>query len=442
MTEPPNRTSRGYALLALGVALFTVYGSLVPFDLRHRSWSNANAEFEQTLAGPLRMASKTDFAANLLLGVPLGFCILGAVRVDRPGFLGSVLAALVIWPWCLGLALGVEFAQLYAPGRSCTLADIVAQSFGSLLGLIGWLLLGTRFTNLVRRAWNKPRAGGAVGKMLLAYLGVIVLIQMLPLDVSPSPKMVYDRFRDGRVEVVPFASWSQLNVTITGKAGTACELIGLFLPAGLLAARLPGRFARKWSDFPLVAFTSFGFALLTECGQLVVSRQPSMTDALWGMTGGSFGWFIGRGLQAIRTEPGIALEPVLILSQFWLALLVVANWHPFQFANGFRQGVTNWVPFADSTAKNYLAGLDEILLKTVLYLPLGVLIAGSGRTTGGWPRLLLAAGFGILAAAVLEFGQVFIPGRYPSVTDVLLAAIGSGCGAIVTRRLRTIGGPL
>ncbi len=440
MTEPRPLTSRGYALLTLGVAAFTVYGSLVPFDFQRIPWNDARTAFEKEMGQLPRMVSKSDVAANLLLGVPQGFCFLGAVRVDRPGFRGSLLAALAIWPWCICLAFGVEFAQLYAPGRTCSASDVAAQSSGSLLGLIGWLLLGNWLTNLVRRTWNDPRAGGTVGKVLLAYLGVIVLVQMLPLDLSPSPKMVYDRFRDGRVEVLPFASWNRPESNVLGKFKTACELVSLFLPAGLLAARLPGRWTRQWSGFPVVALAGFGFGLVTECGQLFVSREPSITDALWGMTGVAVGWSIGRTLHAIRSQPGIALETVLILGQLWFALLVVISWQPFRFAKGFRWSMTNWVPFADSTSKNYLAGLDEILLKTVLYLPLGVLVAGYGSSPNGRGRAFLAAGLGTVAAAVLEFGQVFLPGRYPSVTDLLLAAIGSGIGAIATHRLRTPGG--
>ena len=424
-----------YSLLALGVVAFTFYGSLVPFAFEKRSRADALAEFEAEIGRPLRMESKTDAVANILLGVPLGFFALGAVRSDKPGFRGSLLAGLALWPWCICLAVAVEFSQLYAPGRSCSANDILAQSFGSFAGLVSWLFLGQKFTDFVRRAWTNPRTGGTAGKVLLAYLGLVLLIELLPLDLSPSPKMVYDRFRDGRVEVVPFTNWTAGNVW--SKLATGAELVLLFLPIGLLSTRLPGRL----SSFPVALLAGLGFAFLTECGQLFVSREPSLTDVLWGTLGVVCGWSIRRGLKILRREPGIALEPALILGQLWFALMLLIAWQPLAFGHGLHSDAINWVPFADSTSKNYLAGLDEILLKTVLFLTFGGLVAACGSHRGTVLRAVGAAGLGIFAAGVLEFGQVFLPGRYPSMTDLLLAALGSGFGAAVARRLRAPEGP-
>lgn len=424
-----------YALLAFGVVVFTFYGSLVPFAFEPRSRADALAEFEAEMGRPLRMESKTDAVANILLGVPLGFFALGAVRAEKVGFRGALLAALALWPWCICLAVVVEFCQIFAAGRACTANDILAQSFGSFVGLGTWLLVGQKFTDLILRAWSNPRTGGAAGKVLLAYLGLVLLIQLLPLDLSPSPKMVYDRFRDGRVEVVPFSSWTPTNVW--SKLATGAELFLLFATVGLLGTRLPGRM----SSFPVVVLAGFGFALLTESGQLVVSRLPSTTDVLWGTLGVLVGWSIRRGFKFLRREPGVALEPALILGQLWFALMLLIAWHPFAFGHGWHSDAINWVPFADSTSKNYLAGLDEILLKTVLFLPFGGLVAAYGSHRGTVLRALAAAGLGIVVAGVLEFSQSFLPGRYPSMTDLLLAGLGSGLGAAVARRLRAPEGP-
>jgi VanZ family protein len=298
------------------------------------------------------------------------------------------------------------------------------------------VLLGPWLSGAARRAWDDPRAGGTVGKLLLGYLLLVALIQLLPLDLTVSPADVYRRVRDQAV-LVPFAElWQRDGGPAPDrmqKAANWVSLVGLYLPVGMLAAHLP------WGDFrrglPAVAVLGLLLALLMEGLQLFVSRTPSTTDALFGGVGVAAGWAAVRGLSG-RLTPELAL----VLGQVWLGLLAVVNWYPFDF--GPPQGVTarleaaNWVPLADSEAKDYMAGFQELLQKATLFIPFGVLVAAVGRSPGPG-RLVAAAGVGMFAAAVLEFGQVLVPSRYPSVTDVVLGAAAAVGGAAVASRVRS-----
>ena len=73
-------------------------------------------------------------------------------------------------------------------------------------------------------------------------------------------------------------------------------------------------------------------------------------------------------------------------------------------------------------------GAGDAILNFFLFVPLGIAIGWPGRTAR------MAGIIGLLAAAVIEMLQLGIPGRDPTVTDILLNAAGSLVGAVIARR--------
>ncbi|HET6576235.1 MAG TPA: VanZ family protein [Fimbriiglobus sp.] len=297
--------ARWYAVLAASSAAFIAYGSFVPFHFQHRPLDEAWDTFAWVMQTRWRIESRSDLLANVLLGVPLGFGLLGAWRVDRPGRGQAVRTGLALWPGCVALAAAVEFAQLYIPGRYSSATDVIAQGVGAAVGMAAWVLAGQRLTDSARRVCADPRAGGPAGRLLMAYLGLVALAQLLPLDLSASPYAARRRFLRGDVTLSPFAEWAapeaerdKLILTWLGQAV-------LFLPAGLLLARLPARVWRRWSGFPAAVAVGCAVGLTTEAAQLLVSRYPSVTDVLVGAAGLTAGWVIGVGAGARqRAIPG------------------------------------------------------------------------------------------------------------------------------------------
>ena len=437
MAARPVLDRRWYAALAAGWAAFTVYGSLVPFDYQPRP--DAFATFRDVLTEGPDIDSRSDWVANCLLGVPLGFFLLGALRADTSGRGAAAATGVLVWPACVLVAVGVEFAQLYFPPRNSSASDILAQSLGSAVGIAAWLALGQRLTDAVRRAWADPRAGGAAGRVLLGYLVVSLLVQMLPLDIEVSPGKINRRLKTGYVTVVPFAELTRSDGgTIPDpwrKVQSWVELAALFLPAGLLAARLPGWWWRGWLGVPTVAVAGVAVAAVTEAAQLFVSRHPSVTDALVGGAGALLGWTVARVMGRLAAGPGISLDAAVVLGQLWFWVLLGVSWQPFDFGPA-RPGAVVRVPFADLEVKDAFAALDATLERGVLFLPLGVLVAAVGAVPrGGW-RAVWAGVLGLVLSLVLEAGQVFLPSRYPSATDVVTAAVGAWAGAAVCRHIR------
>jgi VanZ family protein len=443
VSAPP--ACRTFALLAAGAAAFTVYGSLVPFAFTDRSWGAAVEAFPGAVRDRLVPDSRSDALANLLLGVPLGFALLGAVRADRPGRGKDVAVGLLLLPGCLLFAAAVEFAQLFTPERTCAGSDVVLQTLGAALGMAAWVVAGRRLTKEARQVAR----GGAAVRLLAVYLAVLAFVQLLPMDLTLSPADVYRKFRDGRVRPVPFSEFAGWDWE---RAATLVQVFALYLPAGLLAARLPGRFWRP-ANWPRVA----GLAVLLGCGmealQLVVkSRTTNATDVLIGAAGAVTGWvlvssppsLLGKGAGGLGSgsnpSPGpspkrggeedktgvLSLEAALILGQLWLAAVLVVGWQPFNFRG--PPTPFDWVPGLPREGKSDLFALEELLTKLIAAAPFGVLAAAVGGVPGRG-RIALAALLGAAAAAAVEVGQMFLPGRYPCVTDVALGGLGAAIGA-------------
>lgn len=104
-------------------------------------------------------------------------------------------------------------------------------------------------------------------------------------------------------------------------------------------------------------------------------------------------------------------------------------------------GVLSSIPGTDDGVPTFL-GLVPPTLQNLLHIPLFGLLAYS------WARTLTRLGNGVAlalaAAGVIAFGwgvldewhQLYVPGRYGSLTDVLLDGVGVACGLLVFYRAR------
>ena len=468
--SPPTR--RTFALFVLGVVAFTVYGSLVPFEFRSRAVGEAADSFLWAMTRRAVPQSRSDALANVLLGVPLGFGLLGLARLDRPGKARAAFTGVLLLPACLAFAAAVEFAQLFVPARTCAGSDVLCQVFGAVIGMAGWVLFGQRLTEQARQVVG----AGAAGRLLVAYLALLAFVQALPMDLTLSPRDVYNTLRD-RVVYVPFSEFRGASAgRVWERTATLVQVAALYLPAGLLAASVPGGFR---SGVRVLAL-AVGLACGMEAIQLVVlSRTPSATDVVVGATAATLGWAVGRcfpsfagwesrrearraggvsppsdagaagradvprGADAPRSprsleplgaerrrRPGLSLEAALVLGQLWLAAVAVVCWQPFDFAGTGRP--FDWLLGLPREYKSDLYALEEMITKMVLFAPFGVL-AAVALSRG---RLLIAAAIGAVVAFVFEIGQKFLPGHVPGVTDVILGAVGAWAGVWMTTKVR------
>jgi VanZ family protein len=127
-----------------------------------------------------------------------------------------------------------------------------------------------------------------------------------------------------------------------------------------------------------------------------------------------------------------------IFAQFWLIAMILIHWQPFRWNSNpleFRKEHWVWWPLPAQVSENYLRSLDQVILKFVIYVPLGILIAWAGDWAAGLRGKRWAAILGGVVAAILEVGQSTLNGRIGSPTDILFGILGGWLGAAVAAQV-------
>jgi VanZ family protein len=414
------------------IAFFAIaiYGSLVPFQFTPLPWREAAARFARTPFLSLAIESRSDFVANILLFIPLGFCAMGLMLVDRRGpGLKLAWAAVVAVSLCL-LSVAIEFTQVFFPPRTVSQNDILAETIGGVIGVVLWLFVGQVATNWARRLWSAWDRENLVTVLLPKYFLFLVLIHLMPLDLTISPALIYRKFEAGRIVLVPFQSrnWPE-----TGRK--ALMQLVYYAPLGVLLGLLPQRYRHCLGSWPRILVIGLLLAGIMEILQIFVyTRGADVTDALLGGASVFSGWALGRLLvtRGWQDRPPAWLKWAALA--IWVVAALVAEWRPFNFTINNaelieRLGQVGLVPFADYYAGTDYNSFDQFLHKALLFFPLGVIL------TLGWRlRVSGTVGLALLAAAMLEAGQLMLPKRHASVSDVLVLTFGAWIGAVVARR--------
>jgi VanZ family protein len=437
-----------YALLAAGFLAFAVYGSWVPFHYQPLPLAEAFDRFAIVCSRPVRVESISDWTANVLLFVPIGFTLMAAAGVDRRWWFGLLTAPLVM-PFCAAASTAIEFSQLYFPGRVSSLDDIVAQTIGTGIGVLGWLSAGQWLTFRLRRLWTSLSAQGISARLLPAYLVFLFFVHLMPFDLTLSPGQLVEKYRAGRVHFWPFAVG---DVAPSALAIKQVWNVFYFLPLGILLARLRGTAWRNPRNWAWIAAVGLAAAAVIQFAKLfVASRNCEALDVLVDALAVLLGWalsIVPAGLVMARfigprqseTGPLLAALDRRWLLAGYVGVLVLLNWLPFDVRWDLpwaleRLGSISWVPLADYQEVSPYQAFDQALHRVLVFMPLGALLASLLNYSR--PEALVGVLAALLALAI-EIGQAFLPDRYPSVSDVILETAGACAGAIVYRHINSV----
>ena len=271
--------------------------------------------------------------------------------------------------------------------------------------------------------YGNERYGGAP---VCAYILLLLMVQVFPPNITISPVELYHRYKAGLVRPWPFAYWV---ADPTAGVKKALEGAAWFLPVGLLAARVrrwqAGAGRAAWEVFTL----GIGTAAAAEFLRLfVVTHSCDATDLATNGLAVLAGWAVAL--------PGRRPAVSVLAGSGWVIALAYLNWLPFDFhfagAAWDRLREISWVPFADYMRSSYLYTAQGAADKVMQFVVLGVLLALTRRLAGisAWATVAAA---GVLAV-VFEAGQLFLPTRFCSVTDVLVETASASLGYILARR--------
>ncbi len=213
MKEPlfTGSNARLRSFLAIGYALFIIYGSLSPFS----GWRSRGMDFFEMLEVPFRLTYTTfDAVLNLLSYLPFGLLVGLALRA-RFGAVTSVLVGLLIG---MSLSASMEYLQMYLPARISSNMDLLSNSTGMLMGV----LLAVRIASwpwLLNRLTHWRSSLFLHGKEM--DFGLALLMLWMFGQVNPSLPMLGNVFISevarqpfAVLQSAPFDFWESIAVTL------------------------------------------------------------------------------------------------------------------------------------------------------------------------------------------------------------------------------------
>ncbi len=436
-------TLQKWLLMSLCLYLaFVIYGSLVPLHYVGISLDEAIQRYSQIRYLDLGIQSRADWVANILLFIPLAF-LLAAVSFKVASPLRNLVLALLIQLLCTGLALSIEFIQLFFPQRTVSVNDIIAESLGAFSGISLYLLFGERFKQFMLAAALMRGKASVFFYLLLGYSALFFLYQILPLDLTLSPIELYKKWQDGRIVLLPFSAYKGSMAEIV--YAVVSDIV-LWLPIALLW-QLHKPQQSKLAFYSRIALLAI---VLEFCQLFVYSRVTDISDVLCALLAAllsrymlSF-WQQNKG-QTVQSSESAPDNTPLSRSLLWLGavlfysfFILLLFWYPFDFnfdwafINQRWQVVKGKVLLESLYFGTEYRAITALAQKILVFLPLGVLFALAWQAQHeSWQRKASAI-IGLLyitgLAAFSEAMQLALPGKTVDSTDVLLQIMGAGIG--------------
>ena len=363
---------RGLLLLCL---LLITYGSLYPFHVvapasLHDAWNAFITNFAV-------WTTRGDVIGNLALFVPLGLlAVLVLPSAQRRGpWLGVVVLA------SLAFAFGLQVLQIWFPPRDASLADVLWNMVGTLLGMTAGALLPTR----PHSGAGSPRDAAIPLVLIAAWVGTQLAPFIPSLDwqgikSSLKPLLLHPEFSAPSTGFVfsRVLAVACLVAALSGSARAAALHVGLLLAAILL-------------------------------GKLLVVGQTINLSTLLGFVAGFAAWLL---LQRARPERGQLIVLLMLFVGYTVGSLM-------PFALREPPSRFHWLPFeamleGDMGTNAWALVEQAFVFGTLLWLcrQIGARVAGVSIVLVLW-------------VAAVEFLQTWIDGRTGDITSALLV-LGAG----------------
>ncbi len=409
-----------YFLFWLAWAIFIIYGSLLPFELRPHTLAEAIEKFRHIPFLNLGVVSRADWIANILIYIPLAY--LGAMWLNQFRWLPRSLALLISALLGLTIAVSVEFTQIFFAPRTVSINDLIAESIGTVLGLILWSVSHSRLAGLTSAIFRPGPGALTAGLTLytLAYLG----LALFPYDFVLSFSELQWKLLEGNY------GWgfNSCGSLIRCSSQWVAEAVAA-LPLGMLITRLLNRQHASLTTHVLIAV---GIGVSVEAAQfLIASGVSTVTGALAKAVGIGLGiWLRDLPTQQLAQRHAHWLRPALLLILIPYIVLAAllnswasADWGNIQILRDNLE-TQRYLPFYYHYFTTETEAVASLVAQAAVYLPLGIgfwLWHASSTTPLRRPPL-----FGLLLttaviAFIIESGKLFIADSHPDPTNILIA---------------------
>ncbi len=232
--------NRTFLLATVLYMIFVIYGSLVPLEFKDLPMDTAISQFKGIRYLQLGPDSRADWVANIVLYIPLAFfasATFGGVRYP----LIRALLAVVVLIFCIALAIAVEFTQLFYPPRTVSLNDLIAESLGTVIGVLVWQFFGAYFSRLYHHLLRGSLLSAQAA--IVFYLLIYIALSLFPYDFVTSIAELKTKIANGNDAVV-MSFWLCSEAPVRCGIKLISEVVVL-MPLGLLFCYVPNLKHRK-----------------------------------------------------------------------------------------------------------------------------------------------------------------------------------------------------
>lgn len=381
-------------LLVLVIALIA-YGSLYPFNFKPDAIEGGVFQALEKLSWA--RAGRSDHIANVLLYLPLGFCLflwLGArLRRHTAWLLATLLSAL--------LSLAIEVAQVYVSARVPSLKDLALNTLGAALGATGGLLWRgiARLMHLPSREEQPTRDPGAA----------LVVVAWLVFRFVP---------------FVPQLDLGKLKAALRPLFEPQLDAISVFiyLTCWLVVNHAIAALVRRSRRLEMLLFAIAAVLV----GRLIVTNQTFVADELFALV------LLLPMLVLMHRATDSIRSTMLIIAV--IAVITIETLAPFDFTA--QRSTFDWWPFLiwfELGTNGTLFAVDwtALLGRLFLFTALLWLLRDAGMPIN------VAIGCTVGAAFAIEVVQLWLPDQTASITDpALVLAIGFTLRALERTRQR------
>jgi O-antigen ligase/VanZ family protein len=291
--DPPRQDLSWWLRLLLAFdVLVTVAGSLAPFAFQPTGARAAIDSYLGRMFRTIEFSDRSDWLANLLLFVPLGFlavaaCCAGRGSERRPPV--RVLAASVlVVVGCLLFSSAIELAQVWFPSRTVNPNDVVAETVGAAAGAFCFLLFGDALVNRVAAFFAGRNPLRASEKLLLCYALGLIVYAAWPFDITINPTDFAAKLREGRIDI---ADWAR-----PGWFAEFAESAALMVPIGVLLTTFAAPRGKAGRGWPALIGLGLAWTLSIEFCRLLAFSQ---SVGLMHLVGGAVGILLGGIVQGL-----------------------------------------------------------------------------------------------------------------------------------------------
>lgn len=413
--------SQKFLYFSFAYALFIIYGSLVPLDYRPEPFDEAWFAFTQIRYLDLGAASRADWIANILLYIPLTFSLAAAFlsKVKSPPVQTFFTTALILI-FSLALAITIEFYQQFFPPRTVSQNDLLAESIGSIIGLILWF----GFRERLKKLYSYLLYGGREALLASAILYTLgyLAISFFPFDFVTSFQELQNKLSNGSDAFFISSSCGGLILCST----RIVVEVFLVIPLGIILSVL-----LRWHPSRQTAVILIGLILgaMIETIQLFlisgIAQGISIFTRILGLV---IGEIIYQKISELK-KPLITVDfkkYLIIASIPYILLLALLNGWTLS-----EQSITlpstekiekiNYLPFYYHYYSTEAVALTSLLSIFAMYLPVGLGVWLWNYNNKHSAFKITAGLFAVSLCLVMETGKLFMVGKHPDPTNLIIS---------------------